>query len=444
MTRPWERLFGRSLRARVAWSTAAVTAVVMVAMVGVVGLIISGLARHQIDAALGSRVEATAESLRVDAGGDLALAPSQADDVDDRVWVFDAEGGLVAGPPRAGLSAPVRSLSGAATEKTLVRDGRRYLARPVHVEGTQDTSAVLVASESVEPYERTRDVALISLLALGVVVVAGTAALSAWTVGRTLRPVHRMTALAADWSERDLETRFDLTEGSDEFTELGNTLDSLLDRVATALRDEQRLTAELAHELRTPLTAIRGEAELGRIATPTDERYGRIIGLVDRLSASITTLLALARHRTGSTLRADPAEVMADLTTALPPHGAEVVVDIPRGRYLVAAPPELVERAVGPVLDNALRHASRRVLVAAVESDGTIAVTVSDDGPGVDPDHRETIFDAGTRFPESEDGGDGAGLGLALARRVAVAAGGDVRVTSTAAPTTFEIRFPRW
>ena len=443
MTGPGVRVFGRSLRARVAWSTAAVTAAVMVVMVGVVGFIIAGLTTHQIDASLGSRVEATAESLRVDAGGDLALAPSQADDVDDQVWVFDAEGGLVAGPSLvAGLEAPVRSLSGVTTEKTLVRDERRYLARPVHVEGTPDTTAVLVASESVEPYERTRDVALISLLALGAVVVAGTAALSAWTVGRTLRPVHRMTALAADWSERDLETRFDLTEGSDEFTELGNTLDALLDRVAAALRDEQRLTAELAHELRTPLTAIRGEAELGRIATPADERYVRIIDLVDRLSASITTLLALARNRTGATLRADPAGVMADLTAALPAHGVDVVVDIPHGRRLVAAPPELVERAVAPVVDNAIRHASRRVVIASVESDNTIGITVSDDGPGVDPEHGETIFDAGTRFTDDE--GDGAGLGLALARRVAVAAGGDVRLVSAARPTTFEIRFPRW
>ncbi|MFI5623543.1 ATP-binding protein [Nocardioides sp. NPDC051685] len=436
-------MFGRSLRARVAWSTAAVTAVVMVAMIGVVGFIISGLTTRQIDEALGYRVEAAAESLHVDAGGDLALAPSQADDVDDRVWVFDAGGDLVAGPRlAAGLSAPVRSLSGVTTEKTLVQDERRYLARPVQVAGAEDMTAVLVASESVEPYERTRDVALISLLVLGAVVVAGTAALSAWTVGRTLRPVHQMTALAADWSERDLETRFDLTEGSDEFTELGNTLDALLDRVATALRDEQRLTAELAHELRTPLTAIRGEAELGRNATPTDERYVRIIELVDRLSASITTLLALARNRTGSTLRADPAEVMADLTAALPRHDVDVVVDIPPGRYLVAAPPELVERAVAPVLDNAVRHASRRVLIAATESDNAIGITLSDDGPGVDPEHRETIFDAGTRFTDGD--GDGAGLGLALARRVAVAAGGDVRLVSTAGPTTFEIRFPRW
>ncbi len=86
---------------------------------------------------------------------------------------------------------------------------------------------------------------------------------------------------------------------------------------------------------------------------------------------------------------------MADLTAALPRHDVDVVVDIPPGRHLVAAPPELVERAVGPVVDNAVRHASRQVRIAAVESENTIGITVTDDGPGVDPDHREAIFDAG-------------------------------------------------
>ena len=71
-----------------------------------------------------------------------------------------------------------------------------------------------------------------------------------------------MAERAADWSEHDLTHRFDLGPPTNELAALGETLDHLLDRVASAILSEQRLTAELAHELRTPLTSIQGSADL--------------------------------------------------------------------------------------------------------------------------------------------------------------------------------------
>jgi signal transduction histidine kinase len=301
------------------------------------------------------------------------------------------------------------------------------------------SDAVLVASESLRPYEGTRNVTLFALLGLGLVVVAGTAGLTAWTVGRTLRPVHRMTSLAAEWSERDLETRFGLGEGSDEFTELGNTLDALLDRVAAALREEQRLTSELAHELRTPLTAIRGEAELGLLGSPGDLHHQHVVELVDRLSATITTLLAVARNQGGGHRRCDLREVVESVLDALPHPGLTVDVDLDRGRVVAAVSAELAERALAPVLENAIRYARTRVTVSAVATGADVRVTVADDGPGVPDESADSVFDAGARGRDS----GGAGLGLALARRIATAAGGEVALVNNASPTLFEVRLPR-
>ena len=107
-----------------------------------------------------------------------------------------------------------------------------------------------------------------------------------------------MAGLAEDWSERELDARFDDRGSENEIAHLGRTLNVLLDRVAGALRGEQRLTSELAHELRTPLTGIRGEAELALMASSdpdTRERLDRVISLVDQMSTTITTLLAIAR-----------------------------------------------------------------------------------------------------------------------------------------------------
>ena len=115
------------------------------------------------------------------------------------------------------------------------------------------------------------------LLATGLVGACGVvlSGFVAWRVShRALKPVRDMAERADDWSAHNLAHRFDLGPPVNELSRLGQTLDHLLDRVARAIRDEQRLTAELAHEIRTPLTAIRGSAELallesaGRTRTP--------------------------------------------------------------------------------------------------------------------------------------------------------------------------------
>jgi signal transduction histidine kinase len=97
----------------------------------------------------------------------------------------------------------------------------------------------------------------------------------------------------------------------------------------------------------------------------------------------------------------------------------------------------LVERILTPLLENADRYARSRVDVAVGEDHGWVVVTVSDDGPGVDPSIGEAVFEPGRRDPVSSPGG--AGLGLALARRLARAAGGDVLLVDGA----FEVRLPR-
>ncbi len=91
-------------------------------------------------------------------------------------------------------------------------------------------------------------------------------------------------------------------------------------------------------------------------------------------------------------------------------------------------------------MENALQHAADQVTLSVNGSSRTVAITVSDDGPGLeegtDP---ETLFEAGARAASST----GAGLGLALARRVARTLGGDVTVTSAREPTSFTLTLPR-
>ena len=432
----------RGLRARIVWSTAALSAAVVAIMAAAVAVIATRLTHARVDASLHDRIAAAQASLKVRPDGSVHMAQENPDEVTDSVWIFDDQGRQLSGPEAGSrVRGTVRRLASVHGVTRLERRERVYLAQPLHVGDSHRSVGVAVASESIEPYESTRIILVGGLVALGVVVSAGSAAATWWTVGRTLAPVRRMTELAAEWSERDLDSRFELVAGEDELSELGDTLDVLLDRVAQAIRSEQRLTSELAHELRTPLSAIRAEAELGLMSdidADSTERFQRIVRQVDRLSGTISTLLAVARHETGSHDRADLARVLRELVGTRPVELA-VAPAAGAGAMEVGAPDELVERVVAPVLDNAVRHARSRVLVEVAAVGHDLVVDVSDDGLGIEQADADSIFEAGVRSP----GSDGAGLGLPLAQRVAVSIGGSIEVRSSRSPTTFRVRLPR-
>ena len=103
---------------------------------------------------------------------------------------------------------------------------------------------------------------------------------------------------------------------------------------------------------------------------------------------------------------------------------------------------EVVERIVAPLIDNALRYARSHILLSAAARDGAIVLSVTDDGPGIGADAREHVFEPGRVV--GVNGHGGAGLGLPLARRLALAIGGDVTLTApgTDAGAEFQVRLP--
>ena len=432
------------LRRRLVWSSALLSMVALALMGGVVLVIALRLNQGRIQTTLEDRLATTQSRLSLGADGRLRLARADSDDVTTGVWVYDADGVLLSGPPTGeAVMGVVEDLSRTRQETTYRRGERHYLAEPVDLAGGSRRDGIVVVSVSEQAYEQASAVLAGGLAALVVVVGAGTAGVTAWTVGRTLRPVQQMTDLAREWSEHDLDARFDLAPGSDELTRLGDTLDELLGRVARAIRAEQRLTSELAHELRTPLTSIRAEAELG-LVTARDEaardRLHRVVEQVDRLSATITTLLDLARGTAGDRGAATGtrvADVVEGVLASAARAGVPVVVDLPDGLQ-VGAPPELLARVLAPLVDNARRHATGAVTVSGHQDGHDVVLRVQDDGTGVAPGSEEDVFAAGHRAPDSP----GAGLGLPLARRVAASLGGSVRLASSQAPTVFEVRLP--
>ena len=159
------------------------------------------------------------------------------------------------------MQALANGLVGGATTYTddPTTDTRLY-ATPIKRAGQR--VGTVVAALSLEPYERSASRTLVASLIFAGATLMLIIAVAVWIVRRALRPVDRMTAEAATWSESDLDHRFNVGEPHDELTRLASTFDHMLDRLASSLRREQRFSAELSHELRTPLAAISAEAEL--------------------------------------------------------------------------------------------------------------------------------------------------------------------------------------
>lgn len=236
----------------------------------------------------------------------------------------------------------------------------------------------------------------------------------------------------------------------------------LLGRLETSFEQQRRFVADASHELRTPTAIIRAESEvaLGRDSR-TEVEYRDALRVVQdaghRLSRIVDDLFLLARADAGHRpLNAEPLyldELMADAVRAMQALASQRsvqldIVSMPEAPFVGDA--ELLGRMLLNLLDNAIKYSPRggAVSVWLETTSRGYEIRVVDDGPGIPREAQGTIFERFFRVDKARSRGDrsatsGAGLGLAIARWVAVAHGGTVAlVRSTAAGSEFLVTLP--
>jgi two-component system OmpR family sensor kinase len=442
VARPAARRFGpRSFRGTIVLSTVGLMTVSMIVVGLFIQLLLARAAHNDVDEVLHQRADQAIRLVQDASEGSLTVP---VDSLEPGIEVYDADGTLVGGSVGGGVRHLAEQLGSSDRERTMSEpDGvARLLAVPF--ETASGDRGVLVVSQDTTPYERSERYALYATGVLAVLVIATTGFIALRVTRQALEPVTQMAQFAANWSEHDLTHRFALGPPSNELAALGETLDHLLDRVASAILAEQRLTAELAHELRTPLTAIQGSADLALLRGVPDPATHRDLEAISasarEMSAAITTLLDLARD--GSSGARRRTCTVADLVPALvAAAGSTVLVDdrTAASSASIAAPRDLVVRALLPLVDNAVQHARRRIRLTALDRPDTVELTVSDDGLGVDAEARDMVFEPGVTY---RDGG--AGLGLGIARRVARSFGGEVTLAEqNGSGAAFVVTMPR-
>jgi two-component system, OmpR family, sensor kinase len=369
---------------------------------------------------------------------------------DTRVWVYSGKTAIERPPAPQSVQRVADSLAGGP--RTHAEDANtdlRLLAVPVAKGGAR--VGTVVSAISLEPYEHSASKAL-----TGSLIYAGAALLlvliaTRLIVTRALRPVARMTAEAADWSEHDLDHRFNVGEPRDELTQLAATFDNMLARIASALRHEQLLSAELSHELRTPLAAVVTEAELALRRDRGTEEYRdalrEIAARAGQMQRILGTLMEAARAESiGDRGTAEAEEVGAQAIEACvgvaQDCNVDLHLDLPDRTVRVDVDADTAERILVPLIENGCRYGRNRVEVSVSPNRDSVDFMVHDDGPGIRPEERDRIFDPGFRGEAGGNDRRGAGLGLALSRRLARAVGGDVDAVQNGAGATFRARIP--
>jgi signal transduction histidine kinase len=265
------------------------------------------------------------------------------------------------------------------------------------------------------------------------------AGLAWWWAGRAVRPIDRVRLVAEDIEGADLSRRIGLDRGPTEVVALAASFDAMLDRLERAAGTQRELIEETSHELRTPLSVLATNAEV-LLAHPAPtlavyrEGLERSRSAAARLQATIDGLLVDARGR-ARTIDRRPADLMAVVHSVV--DDARVVAS-PRGVALSVSGPSsvvcpidepTVRRAVANLVDNAVGHASAGTAVAVdvAVTAAEAVVVVTDHGPGIAEADQDRVFE---RFWRGRSGTPGTGLGLPIARQVALAHGGSLTVTS--------------
>jgi len=294
--------------------------------------------------------------------------------------------------------------------------------------------AYLLPEEEAEDGTALRELAAVDHRLVVVFAIAALVALGATVVisRRITRPIEQLTAAVHELARGQAPRRVPV-EGNDELARLATSFNAMADAVATQEELRRRMAGDVAHELRTPLTNLRCELEAIQdgLASPDAERIGSLHDEVLHLQRLVEDLQELAVADAGALrLHREPTELAGAIARLVGDRGelsceAELAVEVDVTR---------LRQIVDNLLANAAAHTPRggRVRVRVARSGPDAAVSVSDDGPGIPADALERIFERFYRIDEARDRErGGAGLGLAIVRRLVELHGGRVWADST-------------
>jgi len=345
---------------------------------------------------------------------------------------------------------------------TWVDNNSAYAYAVTPIFGESGKISLLVLGGPLDPEGRMQGLLTSLLLGSLLTLVIATSG-GFWLADRAMRPVQTITHTARSIGETDLSRRINLNT-SDELGELANTFDAMLSRLQAAFERQRQFVADASHELRTPLTIVNLETSRALEARRSPQEYERALRVIhsenDFMSHLVNDLLTLARMDNEQVklekIPLDLSDVAVDAIDRLTPLAARNKVkletgDLPETRIL--GDYQTLLQMVSNLIENGIKYSDggdRRVCIETGVTENRAWVRVSDNGPGIAPEHLPHLFDrfyrvdkARARVSDNDsDSPSGSGLGLSIIQWIAQAHGGEVQVESTPGNgSSFEVRF---
>ena len=348
-------------------------------------------------------------------------------------------------PPAVDTQLIIRTAK--SRKESYVTSGElRIYTRPIRF---RDMDLVFQASTSTRGLHDdlaaiTREMLLLSPIALIAATMAGM-----FLTRRMLSPVDAISRKAETIQADNLSDRLPVN-GTDEFGNLSQTINSMLSRLETQFEQQRRFVGDASHELRSPLTVIKGAAELGAaddLATDRSRDYFRRINqAADRTTRLVENLLFLARSDNGVLIanrrETDVAELVQGAIDEVNASFSEhPIITFTTSVSTIHVDSELMHRALCNLISNAYRHTPETGSVSINVDSSTISVT--DNGSGIPESHLPHVQERFYRVDASRSRkAGGTGLGLSIVQSIAAAHGGDVAIASIeGAGTTVTISF---
>ena len=251
-----------------------------------------------------------------------------------------------------------------------------------------------------------------------------------YLAGKSIEPLEKISLKTNQITQQNLNERVPETGTNDEIGQLTRAINSLLGRLEQAMQREKQFTSDASHELRTPLAVLRGTLEVlirkPRSAEEYETKVKTALVSIDRMSAMLDQLLALARVENGKNLVKEELELitfleeLADKITEEQAHSIQFqsLVGVP---IYVATHEKSLEMILQNLLENAVKYSKNGGEVfLRVGKEKEAFIEVVDTGTGIASEYLEQIFDPFFRIQEALDNGiPGTGLGLAIVKKLA-------------------------
>lgn len=274
---------------------------------------------------------------------------------------------------------------------------------------------------------------LFSVLAANLLLGATAGAMLALYARRRLGQINATTQ---EVLEGNLSGRIEVGEGGDEYDQIAQNINAMLNRIQRLIATVRGVTENIAHDLRTPLNRLRGRLEVALLSPRSEEEYRAVLKRAivesETIVETFNGILKIARIKAGalSLPRApvDLAEVVEELVDLYQVFAEEsdVIVDsqlppaaVRRAGIVVLGDAHLLSQAVANLLDNAIKYSPKggKVVIAAAQTAYGTSLTIADGGPGIPDDKRTAILDRFVRL-NSAGGKQGFGLGLSFVAAV--------------------------